>query len=318
MSKKQLVIIDPGTGAVVNYLKENDQIIRAESRKSYQENKKKQKERVMDFINRGLFVRVLHNKDREIEKELSLTQSDVLQELFLCVTIDSKNYLVHIDGEKKGQKMNLTDISMFLSKSERQTKRDLTAIVKIGALISEQNPKKKTENYYLLNSEFFSATKNQGSKVNFTKMFLSKLKEVRSKLNKNQRGALLKFIRNFHYQTYYLVANPNHNIIINPELSISDNLLLEENKFVLKHLNQRKLALIIGVGEEAVRGYVEAYEKAGAMMVHRQHKSYRFIIHPDLMFRKDYEGEDEYTKTIRFQFKQLENNEKKPQKKKCI
>ncbi|MFB5198039.1 hypothetical protein ACE198_24635 [Neobacillus sp. KR4-4] len=302
-------------------IREGDRLVRGTSAKAYKDllekEKQKKKDRKTSRLTQGTFVRVVHNKYREIERELSLPQCSVLLDLFFCVTLKSKNYLVHTSGDKEGEKMNLKDISLYLNKSESNTKKLLGELVKLEALIREKNPKNKKENFYLLNSDFFTAAKGNGQKIKFTKMFHNKLNEVRSKLNDKQYGALLKFIRNFHYQTYYLVANPDHNVLIEPNLSVADNLLLEENEFVLHHLNQTQLAEIIGIKDDTtIKGYVDAYEKAGAFMVHKQHKSYRFIVHPDLMFRKDENGEDEYTKAIRVQFKQLESKKKKAKKRK--
>lgn len=312
--KSNLAVIDLETGEKVKDLKVGDLIIDAESTKAFQERKKKKDDRVKDLLTRGIFVQVLHNEERKIEKELKLALCTVLLDLFFCITEKSKNYLIHTEGERKGQKMNLTDIALFLGKSQRQTKRDIGDLVNLEALICEKNPKNKSENFYLLNEKFFTATERKGPKIGFTKVFQDKLKEIRSKLSTNEYGALLKFMRYFHHQTYYLVSNPDKNIIIDPTLSVADNLLLEENDFVLQHLNQKQLAEIIGINENLVKNYVKSYEKAGAMMIHKQHKSHRFIIHPDLMFRNDGKGEDEYTKAKRADFKELMKKPKKKRK----
>ncbi|MFJ7308823.1 hypothetical protein [Peribacillus frigoritolerans] len=313
-----LAITNIKTGEILSDLEEGDRIIKGSSRKAYIELKEKEKQKKKDrrtsLVTQGLFVQVLHNKDREIEKELTLPQCSLLLDLFFCVTEKSNNYIVHSSSEKKGEKMNQKDISLFLGKSERSTKQLLGEMVKLKALICEKNPRRRTENFYLLNSEFFTATRRK-KKIKFTKMFHNKLKEVRTRLNDKHYGALLKFIRYFHYQTYYLVGNPDHNIIVDPELSIARNLLLEENELVLQHFNQTQLAKIIGITDDStIRNYVKAYERAGAMMVLKQHKSYRFVIHPDLMFRKDGDGQDEYTVAIRAQFKQFDSKPKKKRK----
>lgn len=294
-------------------LNEGDRIVRGKSVEAYREKKKKEeqakKEQLEDLLARGTYVQVIHTEERKIEKDLSLPLSNVLLRLFHCVTLESKNYLIHTSGENKGKKMNQKEIASFLGKSERQTVRDLNALVELEALKSEKNPKGKNERFYSLNSVFFTATSREGVKLGFTKVFHDKLKEIESKLSSNQYGALLKFMRFFHHQTYYLVRNPDYNIIINPNLSISSNLLLEENESVLQHLNQRKLADIIGIDEKVVIKYVEAYKNAGILMVLESNYSHRFMIHPDLMFRKSGKGDkndQEYADFVRSQFKQLE------------
>jgi DNA-binding Lrp family transcriptional regulator len=310
-------LLNTETGEI-KYFKENQVLMNSRSMEAYKQLKEAKRKialkRRKEVCDKGNFIQVIHRAPIRSDLELSLAESDILQSLFLRVYPRTKNYIsmeLESDGKITYKKMTQKDISEYIGKSQKQTNRYLKKLVEKNALIQEIDKNNSRNKYYKLNTRHFVMGKQLEGKMPFTKLYQNKLKEVLDKIPKqNHRGGLLKLTKYFHYQAFYLVENPDYNLIIDKTKTLEENLLFEENQGVLKFLSQNQLARRLGIHPQNFIEYIEAYEKAGVLKIEMMGDQYRFIIHPDLMFRSDFKDKvnSGYTNTIKAQFKLLKSS----------
>ncbi|MBB6454400.1 putative transcriptional regulator [Salirhabdus euzebyi] len=280
---------------------------------------KEKKEMIKRKFQRKKGIRI-----KDIRGEFLMAKSEPLKRLEETdITVKDRRYfmqlLTYLDfGQKPLKKgdvpLNINEIAKIWGMHKDNAKVKINKLVDIGLVIKDKDPIDKRRTVFLINSEFYEKGKKSSSDK-FVKVFQKKLAEVISNIeeiqknSKNQSilnsiGLLNALIPYFHYQTFYLVENPNECITLDGE-SIID--ALERNSGSLRHLTKTRLCSIIGNkngNRNTITQYFKILEKAGAVMVLNTNRKSTFLIHPDLFFRIDSKGVEEYTRYVRTMFNQ--------------
>lgn len=178
--------------------------------------------------------------------------------------------------------LNTADIAKIIGKGNRQTSTIIKSLRKEGIIIKGGSDKKPT---FTISKEYHSmGTVTEGMK--FTKLYHQMTRKFADNMTNQEYGILYKILPYFHYNNYYLCANPD-----------------EQDENMVQFLNQAELAELIGEDIKTVRTYMKKLEHKGFILSQSGHGVMNYIVHPDVMFRRD--GENEYTDTVRYQFEQL-------------
>ncbi|MBY3620367.1 hypothetical protein HGO21_12495 [Acinetobacter sp. CUI P1] len=189
-----------------------------------------------------------------------------------------KNGLLVIENKP----INTADIANIIGKGVRQTKTILNRLYKENIIIKEGSNRKPT---LTINKEYHTmGTVSKG--MMFTKLYHQQTRKLADSMTTHEYGILYKILPFFHYDNYYLCANPD-----------------EQDENLVHFLNQAELADLIGEDIKTVRTYMQKLEKKGLVMSQRGHGVVNYIVHPDVMFRR--ESENKYTDVVRYQFDQL-------------
>lgn len=229
-------------------------------------------------LNRGrTWVACYHEPIRAIVKQLSLTEAGAIIKLLPYLRFKSGGRLIN-----EGAPLKQKDIQRILGRGRDATIAIIKRLESFGIIDVE---KKGRKNEYRFNADYHSI----GTVIDdtsFTKLYQVKTREKIKKLSLNQAGMLYKILPFFHYDNYYLCANPD-----------------EQDPKVIEHLSREQLAELIGHKPETVSRMMTALRNAGIIMQQRASKSETYIVHPDVMFRRG--KETEYTQVIRKQFAEL-------------
>jgi len=245
------------------------------------------------------------------------------------ITVSDRRYFMELviyagfDGEplkKDNEYLTNKTIAVLWGINEFNTSRRLNKFVKLNLLHKE---KYGNYNVYVLNQLYFSKGALRTNQK-FVKLFQHKLKEVADEIRKiedmkNRKrkvpiklgdvlGLLHAMLPYFHYETYYLVKNPDEKITEESETVLD---ALERCPKALKHLPKTQIGRILGhknPDRPTIDKYFHILQKAGAVMVLTTKGRSRYLIHPDLMFRLDSNGQDEYTRHVRAQFGQHDSH----------
>ncbi|MED4068553.1 hypothetical protein [Priestia megaterium] len=238
------------------------------------------------------------------------------------ITIADRRYLMqlviyaNINGKplsKDGTPLTTTDIANIWGVTYKVAARRLKKFIDLGIINKISDKKIK---HYSLDENYFLMGKGIKPGEKFVKVFKTKLNEIIQNvadLEKRQRknkdlldiiGLLNAVMPYFHYQTYYLVKNPDDNI-----LQENENVLesLKRDPSQLKHLTRTQIGRVLGykkVDLKTIEKYMDYLQKAGAVMVLLTKGKPRYLIHPDLLFRMDGNGTDDYTEYVRNLFNQ--------------
>lgn len=293
-------------------------IVHKNSIDAYNEKLQKEEERELD--QRGEYVQFFIEPNRELE-DITIQQRRYLIELMPYVQYEDVP-LSYESEEELPVRLNNHLISKVWNLKPTETKSLLSLFVDKGFLKRVKDPIDKRKSNYIPTGLYFGKGKLSFKPSKYTtKVFQNKLVEIIERVNKieahkgrrkntdRKQSAALGIIHAvlpyFHYQTYYLVKNPNDNILRDKE-TVNDALerIKKTRRNGLKHLKKTELAKISGIDVKTVDRYIDILVKAGAVMRMYTKGTTRYIVHPDLMFRRDGNGEDEYTRTIRNQFEQ--------------
>ncbi|MGV7000329.1 hypothetical protein ACWA2C_16710 [Priestia megaterium] len=267
---------------------------------------------------RGDFVMGKSENIRLLE-ETDLTVSD--RRYFMILVLYAR-----FNGEpltKDGVALNNKSIGEIWEISDPKTiSKRLNKFVKLGLLEKIKNGRVSN---YVLNELYFQMGKGKKHHIDpgekFVKLFKNQLSNVISNVrkieqNKNRRrktgqvnlkdviGLLHAVMPYFHYETYYLVSNPDERITLEGE-SVLDAVKRDPKQ--LKHLSKSQIGRILGyenANRATISRYMDILQRSGAVMVLQNNSRTRYLIHPDLMFRLDSDGTDEYTEYVRQLFGQ--------------
>lgn len=243
------------------------------------------------------------------------------------MTVPDRRYFMilvlyaQFDGEplkKDGKPLTVQDIAKIWNVTRVNAGNRLNKFVRLGLL---EKIKAGRSNHFVLNELYFQKGKAKFSPgEKFVKLFQNKLAEIIEEVekqnaikNRNRKnptdigdviGLLHAVMPYFHYETYYLVRNPDDRITREGE-TVRD--ALERDPKALKHLSKAHIGRVLGnkrSNPKTIDAYMKILTKAGAVMKTETKSRTRYIIHPDLMFRLDSSGEDDYTRHIRTQFNQ--------------
>lgn len=292
---------------------EKYELMSKEQKKAYIEKMKREQQRLKDP--RGPFVMGKNEPIRSLEGS-ELTVAD--RRYFMMLVI-----YAGFNGEplmKEGELLNKKSIAKIWNIDEHATKKRLQKFSRIGLLEKIKNPNDGRVVNYVLNELYFQKGKITKPREKFVKLFQNKLRDVINEVekinelkNRNRKtktsihnviGLLHCVIPYFHFEAYYLVSNPDEQITEEGE---SVQAALERNPKALKHLSKARIGRILGykgTDRKTIDKYMDILQRAGAVMVLKTKGKTRYLIHPDLMFRLDHDGTDEYTKHIRTLFEQ--------------
>jgi len=109
----------------------------------------------------------------------------------------------------------------------------------------------------------------------FTKLYQGKTKELLDRISLHEAGILYKILPYFHYKNYHLCLNPN-----------------EENEEEIHYLSKAELAKLIEHDEKTLYRNINALCANGALIKKQASKRTLYVIHPDLMFRQEFEDSE--------------------------
>lgn len=300
---------------------EKYRMINIEKANGYIKKMERENDRYLD--DRGKFVIGKNGHIKELENVgLTLSERSYFMQIILYAQFDGSPLT------KNGIPLNNRSIAEIWNVHEDVALRKLKKFVKTGLLFTKKCPEDKRVKNYFLNEDYFwmGSIKNENR---FVKLFLTKLNEVIETVKFNEEVALRKakdisskkedggvtstpsidiigilnaVIPYFHYQTYYLVSNPDDDILL-PGEEVVD--ALERDPKQLKHLTRTEIGRILGYKRADTRTidqYMDHLQSAGAVMVTKFKNKRHYLIHPDLMFRINGNGLDNYTRHIRNQF----------------
>jgi len=262
---------------------------------------------------RGSFFMTKTETSSKLKEQLTLTDRRYIMILMIYAQFNKRPF------EKNGEPLSNKDISEIWNIDEVNAYKKLTKFCELCIINQIKNQSDKRKANYVLNDTYFVMGKLK-TQEKFVKVYQMKLQEILETLqkiedNKNRKrkkhmdikdviGILHAVIPYFHFQTYYLVKNPDENITLEGE-SVLD--ALERNPQALKHLPKTQIGRILGhknPDRRTIDKYFSILQQAGAVMVLTTKGRSRYLVHPDLMFRLDSNGQDEYTRHVRAQFGQ--------------
>lgn len=228
--------------------------------------------------------------DEPIKKLYENTKGNELGALFFLIhymQLEQDGLLI-----KKSKPMTIADISEILGKSIKQATRIMKKLIEANVIIKNGT----TRATYSISKEYFimGSFNNRGM---FSRLYQMNSRKKLNKLSLEDANILLRILPWFHYQSYYLCANPS-------EAYAED----------IKHLNETELAKIIGIdrttlirhlGRLMTQGYIIKIVGIG--------NAYVFKVNPDIMTREIDHNSLEAQVTRR-EFKEIANKYEKEEK----
>ncbi|MFJ7753055.1 hypothetical protein ACQKGI_15070 [Peribacillus muralis] len=262
---KRYLIVEEGTGDVV------DEITRStEQEKRYAAEKQKRE----DYIRKSKsFIACFPKELRTINQELTLIEAGAAMRLLGFLRWKEKGRL--IDG---GKSLTVKDLAKIFKKGLTATK-DILNRLESFELVSRL--REGQANAFFINPRFFQF----GGKINskdFTKLFVVESRNLVNDLSIQEAGLLWKIIPHFNYENYYLCVNPT-----------------EKDA---KHMSRETLAAHIKHDPKTVGKLMSGLNIKGAVLITQTLGSKRYLINPDLMYRKSYD--DETTRNVQGMFEQ--------------
>lgn len=121
----------------------------------------------------------------------------------------------------------------------------------------------------------------------FTKLLKGRLSTIVDELPLNQLGFLYKVLPYFHFEKCFLCHNPD-----------------ETDFSIIRKMNRGDLAKSINHDPDELTKIVKSLTKKGWIMTTESCGSLMYYVHPDLMYRKDSNGQDDYTSGLRAMFEE--------------
>ncbi|MES5264258.1 hypothetical protein [Priestia megaterium] len=260
---------DVKTGEIVEFR------VQTEQEKRYLE----RRQQIEAYKQKGKhFIACYPQELRKINHELSLIEAGAAMRLLGYLRWNKGGKLID-----KDEPLKIKDLAKILSKGTTATKAILKRLESFGLI---NKAREGRANAFFINPQFFQFGGKLGSGY-FMKLYSVKSRNVVSELTLQEAGMLWKVIPYFHYENYYLCENPD-----------------EPDPSVIRHMTRERLAEHVGHDTKTVSKLTNALKRKGAIMTTEARGCKRYIINPDLMYRKDYE--DDYTRSVRELFKQHE------------
>lgn len=319
--REMITRIDPDTGKEREYKEifKGDRYTTEAQREYYRRQQLLAEGRGPD--ERGEFVQFIKKNNSEEVLGKDLTPIEKHRYILLLQYSEYENKPFRFQN---GVLLNAKNIEeMVWGTTKRQTIELLNKLEELGFLKREKcNATDKRETNFISTGKHFWKGKIADDSKS-TKLFEKKLleivteleKEIQKQQEKSENGVnrspaplsiIFSVLPHFHYQTYYMVEenSADHNIKLFPEESVME--ALERNPDAIKHLSKAKLMNLTGIGSKTtLNKYIKMLQNVGAILEIKGNKRSQFLIHPDLMFRMDSDGRDEYTRLIRIQFNQI-------------
>jgi len=235
-----------------------------------------EKERAKLRMDGRWFIMCYHDPIRKIIRDLSLIEAGAVIKLLPFLRFKSEGKLL-----KNGKPLKQSDIQHILKRGKKATQAILDRLETLGVIEKERDGRNNV--YYI--SLTFHSMGDVISDAKFTKLYQVKAKQIADELDLNEIGLLYKILPFFHFQTYYLCDNPD-----------------EEEPEIIRHLNREQLAALIGHDPQTVYENINKLRSKGVIMTTGSRNTTHYLVHPDVMFRK--EIEDEYTRVVRRMFEE--------------
>ncbi len=243
--------------------------------------RKQMVERASERRSQKRYVNCYHEPIKDVTQTLKLNELGALIKLLPYLRFNGNGLL-----EAQGKPMTAKDIAKAVGKSERATKSILSGLIAEGVIVKEGE--RKGTKYYV--AERFHTIGYTLEGQAFTKLYQKETRLRADKLSIQEAGLLYKMLPYFHYQSYYLCANPD----------------ADENEEELDHLNQAQLAALIGESVDTVRRGINVLMMRGFVLKMSSFNSTLIRVNPDVMFRAEYESE--HTEEVRREFRELERS----------
>lgn len=313
--QEQLYFVFDVQGRKVHEFTGDHVIIHRNSIDAYQEKVKREEERELD--QRGDYIQFV------IEPNKALSNLTVLQRRYLMELMPYLSYgesPLQIEQEA-GTVLRLNNqlIADIWGIHKRDALALLNLFVESDLFKRVKDPEDARKSNYIPTGLYFGKGRLKHGPTEYTtKIFQKKLAEViqairkieerksRRKNTTKKQSAALGIIHAvlpyFHYQTYYLVKNPNENICKDGETVLE---ALKRNPKALKHLPKAQLGRLAGITDNrTIEYYFKILVESGAVMLQHTKGKTLYKIHPDLMFRIDGNGLDDYSEFVRQEFNQ--------------
>lgn len=312
---KTYYILDINGHKVTEFDAEEFGLIHKNSIKGYKEKLAREEERKNDP--RGDYIQFLIEPNKELN-DITVQQRRYLMELMPYIDYGDKP-LRYIDENGEIIHLNNQFITDIWGIDKRNAIELLNMFVEKGFFIRTKDPKDKRKSNYIPTGLYFAKGKIKSPPNEYTtKIFQRKLTEIIENIKKiedrkNRRknspkkqsaalGMIHAVLPYFHYQTYYLVKNPNENICREGETVLE---ALQRKPKALKHLPKAQLGRLTGIYDNrTIDYYFKVLMQAGAIMLQHTKGKTLYKVHPDLMFRRDGNGLDDYTEFVRQEFRQ--------------
>uniref|UniRef100_C5D541 Replication protein n=1 Tax=Geobacillus sp. (strain WCH70) TaxID=471223 RepID=C5D541_GEOSW len=261
---------DLKTGKIINiaYYRTEEQ------HKTHLEKQKKEKYRKTKAYQ---FVACYHDTIKEVTKHLTLIEAGAVMKLLLYLKINGKGLLT-----KEGKPFKQKDLQKILGKGATQTKQIINRLEYLSILIPIKEGRSKI---FYINEDFHRMGKL--GKKPFTKLLKSRLKEIVNELPLNHLGLLYKILPYFHLEKCFLCHNPT-------ELDVS----------MIRKMNREELAKAINYDPDELTKIVKNLRKKGLIMTTESCGNLIYYVHPDLMYGRDDDRENEYTNSLRAMFEE--------------
>jgi len=208
-------------------------------------------------------------------QDLTLIEAGALVKLLLCLKLNNGGLLT------KGDKpLNKTDIARILGRSRPATNAIVERLFEFGVLESIEDSGKT---YYRINSRYHTMGEALAKTV-FTKVYITKARDIIDSLKLNEIGMLYKIIPYFHFTEYYLCVNA------------------DSDRESIEYMGRESLASAIGHDVATVSKLMAKLQSAGALLVTGSKNESRYLINPDLMFRQGEGDSTDWTWAVRKMF----------------
>jgi len=231
------------------------------------------------------FVQCFHDPIKDVTPHLSLTESGAIMKLLLYMKMNSEGLL-----QKDTKPLKQLDIKNILGKGKTQTAAIIKRLEELSLLLPIKNGRSKL---FYMNEEFHIMGK-RNKKVHFTKVLTTKLREVVSQLKLEQLGFLYKILPYFHYEKCVLAHNPNEHV---------------ESK--IQYMNRNELAIAINHDVDYITKLVRQLVANSLIMVTNSSRNVLYYVHPDLMYRQENDGNNDYCNALRQMFENHQRESKR-------
>lgn len=226
------------------------------------------------------YVNCYHDAILELNEKLDVNELGAIMKLIPYLKMDSGGQLVY-----RSKRMGITEIRKAIGKGDRWTRDIVKVLTDAGVLEADKDGRRNVYNVV----ERYHTIGHTLKDRYYTKLYQTKTKTDIKDITVQAAGVLYKMLPFFHYEKYYLCANPN-----------------ERNPEKLHHLTQAELSRLTNVSQDVINRGVRELRKYGFMMMQDAYGAQVMMINPDIMYRK--KEADDYTDTVRYQFKQAKAN----------
>ncbi|WP_375199722.1 hypothetical protein [Bacillus sp. RS11] len=236
------------------------------------------------------FVQCFLDPIREVTPHLSLTVSGAIMKLLLYMKLNNGGLLQDDDKPLKQ-----SDIKKILGKGKTQTAAIIKHLEELSLLLPIKDGRSKL---FRMNEKFHIMGK-RNKKDHFTKVLTTKLREAVGQLKLEHLGFLYKILPFFHYEKCVLAHNPN-----------------EKDESKVQYMNRNELAVAINHDVDTITKLVRQLAENGLIMVTNSSRNVLYYVHPDLMYRQENDGNNDYCNALRQMFENHQRESKRRSAKK--